>query len=299
MGSLYESGLPEHTEEGPEEEETPGQVIWQPQDWQGVRSPPSSGMRLAPMPEAQSDVDESMDIVEGATQSPMALADADDSREQSFGYSGGEDALSPFDDPSDGEYRAPYETGGREAATLRHLRSRTIPREVSEVPSITPATTKRARQNPALIAPVNPQPRRARETPLTGSVKDRVKEIEKKRSADGALPPPSPELLLSHSPAKKARRGVDQLDFEARRSELKQLNTSAQVLGHGFPNSTSTSSIDTEAERERSMMSPIRITSPVSAKDGKDASQREGQQKVQHGLVPKAQIMIANPDDVD
>lgn len=287
MGSLHEPGLAEEVE--PSQEETPGQIVWQPRDWHtSARSPPppSAGMPLSSMPELSSDLDESMDIV--AQQGQNDSDQSQELTETSLVHSPVELACGG---PDGRAYLPPFESEAPEYAAARHWRGTAIPREASEVPSITPATTKRARLNPLLISPVNPQPKRTREAPLTGSVRDRVKEIERKRSADPSLLPSLPESALPQSPTKKARIGGQASTL---REGLQPLDTSAHILGHA---SASTSSMDAEPEGKRAMMSPLRITSPLSA--GAGPTDNPGSKKVQHGLVPRAHISIANPDDVD
>ncbi|CAO1613767.1 unnamed protein product [Sympodiomycopsis kandeliae] len=285
MESLYERGANDRVDEALEENETPGQVVWAPTHWQtGLGSPPTAGMPLTSTAESNSLHDESLDIVDGA-----AGQSRDESQETSDASlvmspeidprSIDQKEVSPFDDvhvlsPIE-DYQAPFGSRHPESEALRRVRTHAIPREVSEVPSITPATTKRARQNPLLISPISPQPKRNREPPLTGTVKDRVREIERKRSVDPGLPPTSPETPHAMSPAKNQSH-----------------NTSWHPLGHGLPTSRSDSSADTE--KEMAMMSPIRIMSPPSAEQQKEVSK-----KVQHGLVPRAQIVIANPDDAN
>jgi hypothetical protein len=162
---------------------------------------------------------------------------ADESRDLAEDFS----SASPFDD----QY----------ASRNQHSRRSLLPRSASEVPSITPLTTKRARANPRLTAPSNPLPKNAPQPPLVGSVKDRVEAIERRKaelllaasagSAGGSLPasPSLPEL------------GYEQQESYGATPDPALSTTGTPLMGTGM-----------------------------------------GVGKVRHGLVPKPQLFVANPD---
>lgn len=130
----------------------------------------------------------------------------------------------------------------------RHARLGSIPRQrnVSEAPSMTPSTTKRARQNPELISPYSPEPARTSNPPLQGSVLERVQAIERKWSEEGCLA----VLPVPRSPA------------------------------------TSLQSSCNESDQSPSAKSADKTSAHASA----------GHAKYTHGLVPKPQLFVANPD---
>lgn len=150
-------------------------------------------------------------------------------------------------------------------------------REASDAPSLTPSTTKRARQNRQLTSPVSPQPHRKMAPVVRGSVLDRVKAIEKKRVDEGEahLPiprspaavefgPPSPDISLNMEKAHMFVPG------RGGRPILTKLTTAGEEMDDSF------------------VASPLQITSPISANREKV--------RYSHGLVPKPQLFVANPD---
>ncbi|CEH18802.1 KELCH REPEAT DOMAIN [Ceraceosorus bombacis] len=125
----------------------------------------------------------------------------------------------------------------------------------SDAPSFTPSTTRRARDNPVLTSPLLPSSRHEPEPPTSGSVKDRVKAIERKATLDEALPIPRSPGALSASPAHSSE-------------------------------SPSSSRTNHSPRRGHASLSPV---SP--RKD--EGKSRPG---YSHGLAPKAQLFVANPD---
>ena len=124
-------------------------------------------------------------------------------------------------------------------------------RHVSETPSITPLTTKRARLNPVMVSPLFPSatPRVAAPATATAastSVRDKVKAFE------------------SHT----------------------QPNVSAWTAS--LSSAKSTPALDDSASTQRATPP----SSPAPSPHGK----RAGQKYYTHGLVPKAQLFVANPD---
>lgn len=125
-----------------------------------------------------------------------------------------------------------------------------------QTPSLTPSTTKRARNNPEMTAPLSPPQKRARQPPVVGSVKDRVKAIERKRTLEGEELLPVPRLPpLSPSSASPALSEEQFVPGRGGRPILTKLSPTA--------------------------VSPQLSDSPA---------------RYSHGLVPKAQLFVANPD---
>ncbi|UZJ51438.1 hypothetical protein CBS101457_000758 [Exobasidium rhododendri] len=152
--------------------------------------------------------------------------------------------------------------------------SRARNREGSEAPSVTPSTTKRARQNRQLTAPVSPQPQRSISPPTQGSVLDRVKAIERKRTQEGS----AALLPIPRSPAP--------LDFASTSPEADVF-----VPGRGgrpIPTKLNTSFLNQEQQGSELVSSPL----PVSSTSNK----QEKVLRYTHGLVPKPQLFVANPD---
>lgn len=168
----------------------------------------------------------------------------------------------------------------------------------SEVPSLTPSTTKRARQNPDLTSPLSPVQKRARSPPIRGTVKDRALAIERKWTQEGAnavLPVPRSPAISMHS--QQSGNSGGQLGEE-------ENSTTPQtfVPGRGgrpiltklvSPSKPSNRILDEETEGEGMILSPTNIVSPLSI--NKKQPQTEGK-RFTHDLVPKAQLYIANPD---
>ena len=168
----------------------------------------------------------------------------------------------------------------------------------SEVPSLTPSTTKRARQNPELTSPLSPVQKRARSPPIRGTVKDRALAIERKWTQEGAnavLPVPRSPAISMHS--QQSGNSGGQLG-----EEESDLTPQTFVPGRGgrpiltklvSPSKPSNRILDEGNENEGMILSPTNITSPLSI--NKKQSQNEGK-RFTHDLVPKAQLYIANPD---
>lgn len=215
MGSILESD--HHSLMQYDSDVTPGQVVWRgPGDWEDVRSSEDreevmhaeSGIVDTTVGDVTVVADESLDIT---TQQ----------QRHKEGVLNGQVAS---------------------RAVLRSSSGHYFPRDVSEVPSITPATTKRARLNPQLTSPIREMPPRSptnaqlKAAAEAATVRDRVKAIE-------------------------------------------SLNAAAAV-----PASSS---------------SP---TSPLSAKTGMEQLDRTGSKakrnnsQVSHGLAPRPQLFVANPD---
>ncbi|PWN34893.1 uncharacterized protein FA14DRAFT_160306 [Meira miltonrushii] len=168
----------------------------------------------------------------------------------------------------------------------------------SEVPSLTPSTTKRARQNPDLTSPLSPVQKRARSPPIRGTVKDRALAIERKWTKEGAnavLPVPRSPAISMHS---------QQSGNSGGHSGEEESSSTAQtfVPGRGgrpiltklvSPSKPSNRILDEGAESDGMVLSPINVTSPLSIT--KKQPQTEGK-RFTHDLVPKAQLYIANPD---
>ncbi|SJX65409.1 uncharacterized protein SRS1_15680 [Sporisorium reilianum f. sp. reilianum] len=115
---------------------------------------------------------------------------------------------------------------------------------VSETPSITPLTTKRARQNPVMVSPLFPAPHAHRPLPqpatASTSVRDKVKAFE----------------------------------------------------------SAATATVDTAASAWTASLSSAKSRAAVAEESGTEppASQRGKRQTYVHGLAPKPQLFVANPD---
>lgn len=96
----------------------------------------------------------------------------------------------------------------------------------SEAESFTPATTKRARKNPLLTAPLSPVPPKSPQSPLTGSVKERALAFERKVTGDNnPLSPVSPimspkKAKAELSPASKGREKVAYVHGLAPKAQL-------------------------------------------------------------------------------
>lgn len=122
--------------------------------------------------------------------------------------------------------------------------------------SETPSVTKRARLNPILTSPLSPQPVKEKSVPLSGSVRERVQALEKERSA-----PTSPSTSASRSP-----------------------NRSLSALATPSPSSNSNQNLRPSIER-----SPSKSRTPSPKRKSEKV-------KYEHGLAPKAQLFVANPD---
>ena len=137
---------------------------------------------------------------------------------------------------------------------------------VSETPSITPLTTKRARQNPLMVSPLFPSPttsfpqRAAPPSNAVGSVKDRVKAIESQ----------SATTLDSSTSV-----------WTASLSSVRSTRTLSK--------DTADTSINPGAAE-----SIARTVSPSSTATGSRG--KKGKAYLVHGMVPKAQLFVANPD---
>jgi hypothetical protein len=162
-------------------------------------------------------------------------------------------------------------------------------RQGSEAPSITPSTTKRARQNRKLTAPVSPQPDRQVQKPVIGSVLDRVKAIEHRRTQEGpAALLPMPRAATMNDIEEKGTRSPS-------RSPTKERNDTFVPGRGGRPILTRIKTSDRQEEEDGEQQgesvlvtSPIRMKSPLSAKEDKI--------RYTHGLVPRPQLFVANPD---
>lgn len=158
-------------------------------------------------------------------------------------------------------------------------------REASDAPSLTPSTTKRARQNRKLTEPLSPQPQRTpAPEPVRGSVLDRVHAIERKRTEEGPeapLPiPRSPGITdngLPTSPAQSPTVERTHMFVPGRggRPILTKLTPAPTGQQDGLAD-------------DGLVSSPIRIKSPTTASKDKT--------RYTHGLVPKPQLYVANPD---
>ncbi|PWN51192.1 hypothetical protein IE53DRAFT_361782 [Violaceomyces palustris] len=152
------------------DESTPGSVVWKPHHW-------SSPLESQYEEEEREQLnDHSLDTVHlDSTPNPATT--------------------SMEGQGSEHDYRTELFRSGKD---FKHDRSN----RVSEVPSLTPATTKRARMNPLLTQPLSPQPKKKKRTdpPFRGSVKDRVKAIETQNATEetGVVP------LMPSSPSAKA-----------------------------------------------------------------------------------------------
>lgn len=151
-----------------------------------------------------------------------------------------------------GDFSSPSPFDDRYASRKESSRRSLLPRSASEVPSITPLTTKRARANPQLTARSNPLPKNPQAPPLVGSVKDRVEAIERRKA----------ELLLAAA--------------------------SAGSAGGSLPASPSLTEMGYEQQESYSY--------GASPNPGESATGAPLMGKVSHGLVPKPQLFVANPD---
>ncbi|CAO1636121.1 unnamed protein product [Parajaminaea phylloscopi] len=232
MGSISETAA---TPRQYDSDFTPGQVVWRgPGDWEQVQTPEEAQgdphrrglFEVSIADETPPDADESMDITAQVLRRKVSQA-----RPQESLPAVAEDMTIDFAE-----------------ATQSHTRV------VSEVPSITPATTKRARLNPALTSPIRETPPRSPgNAHLTGAqaatVRERVEAIERLRSlASGA-------------------------------EEMSPVATSPVLSPRTSPSSLHKAARDTSRPPET-------------------GTKRKTASEVSHGLVPKAQLFVANPDDL-
>ncbi|PWN19062.1 hypothetical protein BCV69DRAFT_314247 [Microstroma glucosiphilum] len=152
-----------------------------------------------------------------------------------------------------GDFSSPSPFDDRYASRKEPSRRSLLPRSASEVPSITPLTTKRARANPRLTNPSNPLPKNPQAPPLVGSVKDRVEAIERRKS----------ELLAAAT-----------------------AGSGSGSTGGSLPASPSLTEMGYEQQEVYS----------ATPNPGVSVTGTPLMGKVSHGLVPKPQLFVANPD---
>lgn len=140
-----------------------------------------------------------------------------------------------------------------------------IPKEVSSShvleASETPSVTRRARLNPILTSPLSPQPTKEKSVPLSGTVRERVQALEKERATAAAL-----------------------FDAPTSPSAIRSPNKTLSNLGTPSPVSASRNHLASPLERSSSNS---RTPSP---------KRKVEKIKYEHGLAPKAQLFVANPD---
>lgn len=214
---------------------TPGQVVWRgPGDWEQMQSVeddphPQNGSGLfegsVAEDELPSDGDESMDITSQIQRIQSSKAKAS------------KNLISIAEDSETATEFSRHHLGER-----------------SEVPSITPATTKRARENPKLTRPI-------REAP-------------------------------PHSPGNAQLRGVRFATVRERVEAIERLGVSTN-LGED---------ISSEASVSGSMGGNFPAATPeakAKSSQGLEARHKRGPAAdVSHGLVPKPQLFVANPDSL-
>ncbi|SNX87606.1 uncharacterized protein MEPE_06316 [Melanopsichium pennsylvanicum] len=208
------------------EQETPGSVVWRPEDW--VHSIGRGGLEGV--------VEESVDDL---NTNVVNVAD--------------NDSPAVF---------SKREKGYRQS-------------NVSETPSITPLTTKRARLNPVMVSPLFPSPSHV-STPsalvvaaLGSSVKDKVRAFESQTGSNTTESVCISAWTASMSNAKSATILTTSNDPMPRVGEVRM---------ERMTSTSAASSMTTSSEARR-----------VGRKGHKG-------QFLTHGLVPKAQLFVANPD---
>ncbi|KAN0063876.1 hypothetical protein ACQY0O_003482 [Thecaphora frezii] len=251
-----------------ENESTPGSVIWRPEDWTH---------------EEEKDNDEVEVVV-------AEVADDGRADEQRQDTPSPRPASSPRIGGGD-DQGVQEGVQGETMASPAELRSRLRPSQnkatrraqvVSETPSITPATTKRARLNPLLTSPLSPAVPKSSPTILSGSVRDRVLALEK-QDAGTTLLPSSPS-----SKAWSASLGAASV------SSLGATSTAAS--------SWTTTSPTSEKRNPLLTLEPL-VTTPQRGLDGRKGATvspdraKSPKLRYSHNLVPKAQLFVANPDD--
>lgn len=198
------------------EDETPGSVVWKPEDWSQT---PGGGGGLEDLQEEQTEDLTSSTHLEVETSPPS------------------------------------------------WSRANARKSNVSETPSITPLTTKRARLNPVMVSPLFPSANARLTAPSptvaapSASVRDKVKAFESQSAAV-----PESAWTASLSSAKSARTFTQDTETG---------DTSAEVAAEGIERAISPSSTAASSRR---------------GGGGKKAKYYT------HGLVPKAQLFVANPD---
>lgn len=245
---------------------TPGSVVWDPHRW-----------GLDQIPGTVEEQEEGDETREDKANESQDIADT------SYG--------SHIDDPYEAIHEKSYKPtlpDIHDSHSSTHVESHTpqrahmghVPKEhqLSESPSLTPSTTKRARNNAELTSPLSPVTKRTRSPPTQGSVKDRVKAIERKWTDEG----PAALLPMPRSPAFSTHSGTSGENTDPR--EQSNNNTNVYVPGRG--GKPILTKLDmASASQNDTVSSPTRLTSAA------------GHGKIRHGLVPKAQLYVANPDN--
>lgn len=198
-------------------------------------------------------------------------------------------------------------------------------REPSEAPSMTPSTTKRARQNPDLISPVSPLHQPVREPPVQGSVQDRVRAIERKWTDEGdaaVLPvprSPATSMLSATSSGGEGGSGGSANGGSNTENDYRHVPAPVYVPGRGGRPIPTRLDVKSSAKPHRGASpgaqaisgSPNDVTMPqvtspdqmthhpdsAVAVNGQDEAARDSNVRYSHGLVPKAQLFVANPDN--
>lgn len=234
---------------------TPGEVIFDGRDWNNAGPLPGT------VEEGDDTVqggemlgDASMDIVE------VARAATSTSKPRKRSNTGNE--ATPFHS---------HDSGMKRSRTTALQGRSAKDREFSYAPSLTPSTTKRARQNRQLTAPVSPVPSHRVAPPVRGSVLDRVKAIEQKRFDEGEAHLPIPRSPTATDVAPASPSASPHVYFPGRGGQpiLTKLATEGLV----------------EHDSAALVSSPLSMLSPVKDKA-----------RYSHGLVPKPQLFVANPD---
>ncbi|KAK0566385.1 hypothetical protein OC861_003251 [Tilletia horrida] len=183
--------------------------------------------------------------------------------------------------------------------------SKLLVRSPSGAPSITPSLTKRSRQNRQLTSPISPLLTHTPPAPIHGSVRERVEALERKYSAD--------EMSLQSRSTGGATTGAqsDSLYAPTMTATTAPSSSSSHVSPVVTPIKGGASSASSSRARTRSS-SPTRMEAaaasrkPMSvfsaATSGEESSGSNGQAsgsriRTTVGLVPRAQLFVANPDD--
>jgi hypothetical protein len=228
-------------------ESTPGEVIFDGNNWNAISSP------------LPGTVEEGDETVQGLGDTSMDIVELSRGAAKASGQRKRSNTSETIKGLAAGMKRSKTTTPQGRAAKIR---------EASEAPSLTPSTTKRARQNRQLTAPISPAPDRRLAPPVRGSVLDRVKAIEKKRVDEGEalLPVPRSPALSDTSPAATSPIASPDIFIPGRGGQpiLTRLNINNE-------------------NHDNLVSSPLTMTTP-------------DKRKYSHGLVPKPQLFVANPD---
>ncbi len=220
---------------------TPGSVVWDPNAWR------TAGLNNAVLEEQTPDLDTTAEFLERI----------------------GDDSAGDIATGSPLDNLLPASAPAQQKRDFR-----IVP---SEVESITPATTKRARLNPILTAPVSPLHTHTVEAPVTGSVRERVEAFERRRAEDVLT---SPSLITSPAPAYSPvlARPISPVKGGRPMSPVRQC--ASPVRQHASPSITPQVTGQSASRGSTVSSKPVQSSSTY----------------VQHGLVPKAQLFVANPD---